>query len=829
MSRDVAPDGTARRLPIAVLSVVACLAAAVRFGFHERPPAGEPTADASPPPSAARDSEAAVEAPLATATADRAPAVADRALASVPATERRACCIRVTRFEDATPVERARVRLQSGGAKLAEGVTGADGYVTFDGLEDVPLEIETRAAGRVPAWCPVSDVRWSDSGHATPVASAVHDSVLPVTEVVLFVGVPLSGTVVLADDGVGVGGVAVTAVRGGLPDDRPGTDPEPPDHAGPPICSTESDALGRFQLDAWPEGRSVTLIAAKAGFVTSETVVRVAPASDVAPAIVLRVRRGAGAAGRVRDAEGAPIDGASVYAVPAEYAEMLVRPWSRHDDPATYRQESFAAPTTVTDSAGNYVLDVLDPERTWFVVAFSADRAAASAPSEVGVGVAGTTVACDLLVRHFVAFDGVVELPGDVAAEGLTVRCVNSGEAAVIERQHFRFERLLPGLCRLEVVADGLAPRAFDVEVEAGPHEQLILRYVVEPRVAAAQSPDDQLDGFVQDDLGAPVAGATVYVTAEDDAPRPVRITTDDRGRFSLRGIDRRRHRVEAVHDGHASVHVTVQPPSHGLVLEMPRMAALRFELPEGAAVEQIDRCGVLVTSTDALGRLYSTGSLARGDAEDDREFRVTDVRPGAVEILIGVPGFAPVRFTFDAQPGEYRDLGALALDPGGQLAGRVTDATGAPILKATVVAEGFGDRVSLDQDGRFVLSHVGREGVLSVALEGGRYVHRRFEVRPGTTNEMIIRVPDLVTVNGRVTQDGRPVAGAVVRVLPESTDDYQVEVTRRTDADGRFDLRVPPGPHRVVVTAPGLARTTARLDAVEGGATDLHVQMEAR
>lgn len=82
-------------------------------------------------------------------------------------------------------------------------------------------------------------------------------------------------------------------------------------------------------------------------------------------------------------------------------------------------------------------------------------------------------------------------------------------------------------------------------------------------------------------------------------------------------------------------------------------------------------------------------------------------------------------------------------------------------------------------------------------------------------------QTPSVPVVGRVVDEDGRPLAGAMVEV-PSSF------LTAESDAEGRFVLRLPPGPTRLVVRRIGYATTHADILADAGGMAPVTIRMRA-
>src|SRR5262249_38529834 len=98
------------------------------------------------------------------------------------------------------------------------------------------------------------------------------------------------------------------------------------------------------------------------------------------------------------------------------------------------------------------------------------------------------------------------------------------------------------------------------------------------------------------------------------------------------------------------------------------------------------------------------------------------DLIPGRYRVEVAHAGAEPLRSDeLVLAPGERRDVGKLALQPGFPVAGRVVDESGTPIDGArVVVAAGGGGGSQAVAGGLFALSDAG--GHFTLALPAGSY-----------------------------------------------------------------------------------------------------------
>lgn len=249
-------------------------------------------------------------------------------------------------------------------------------------------------------------------------------------------------------------------------------------------------------------------------------------------------------------------------------------------------------------------------------------------------------------------------------------------------------------------------------------------------------------------------------------------------------------------------------------------------------------------------GGMTSTRFLAAGAAQDENMETLSG--PDGGFTLTGLPEGQPIALAVSGEgylsatrrgiqvPAE-RPL-RVTLSPGSRISGRVVDDSGAPVTRAQVLAVyegpgpgGGGAAESLDENGGFVIENVspGRF-TLAVAAPGFQPAQRKgIEVVAGkdvSGLEVVVRKG--ATVEGRVTTtEGRPVAGAHLRVMPTGNAGNPLLAALGlpeavADGDGTYKLEgVPEGARSIVAEERDHPKVVQTL-AVQPGSNHLDFQL---
>jgi RNA polymerase sigma factor (sigma-70 family) len=312
-----------------------------------------------------------------------------------------------------------------------------------------------------------------------------------------------------------------------------------------------------------------------------------------------------------------------------------------------------------------------------------------------------------------------------------------------------------------------------------------------------------RLAGRVVDETGTPLEG--VYLGAADaNSNERESAWSDAEGRFELLCVPKERARLVASRDGYGVAILALDPAA----IEQTELELVltRGHFLEGTVV---DPSGAPLPW--ALVRYEADAMLHDGadytDAEGRFRFEGLPDRPVTVECWRN--GFASSRMqTF--RPDQANVV--LRMEPLGAFAGRVVDASGAPISSFVVrlspaATSGTNDGLdSLPQpqlfaspDGRFFLADDfarGKLGTLEVSAEGyapAKHEHVRSSLAPDADALVFELVRD-TRVRGRILarDTGEPLAGVRVYRVEEPLHGWgpsPKEITAVSDAEGRFEL----------------------------------------
>jgi protocatechuate 3,4-dioxygenase beta subunit len=299
-------------------------------------------------------------------------------------------------------------------------------------------------------------------------------------------------------------------------------------------------------------------------------------------------------------------------------------------------------------------------------------------------------------------------------------------------------------------------------------------------KIAAELKAGEAVSGTVVDEVGTPVSGVAVSV-----APRGAEPTvTDTAGKFEIRPL---------------------RPKGNYVVRVTQR------------GIEQVDRV-VAVAGGDPVkvvvkrekvfkGRVVSDSKPLKRFRIDDHDVESADGRfelplpstEDRVIFAVEAPGFEPLMVDRPATP----DLGDLVLKAGPTLGGTVRDEGGAPVVDAVVGCDACEQSVRTDAEGRFSLGSPPFIHEFTVIARKGRRSGTRTVVSGSGPIEVVLKPG--TQLSGRVwLPDGTPGSGVEIQGLHT---DRSEPVSVVTGPDGSYQLDLPPGIYRFMVTAPGIAR----------------------
>ncbi|HWZ86059.1 MAG TPA: carboxypeptidase-like regulatory domain-containing protein, partial [Thermoanaerobaculia bacterium] len=350
------------------------------------------------------------------------------------------------------------------------------------------------------------------------------------------------------------------------------------------------------------------------------------------------------------------------------------------------------------------------------------------------------------------------------------------------------------------------------------------------------------ISGRLLDAGGNPVAGARVSWTAyRDEAELEVDATSG--AAEAVLG------QVRTGSDGRFDASVLPSGPPVGLRIEpsgLPGVllagpflpdASLELadlELPEpsalaGRVVAQgaVGVAGARVVVRSERPAAFDVVFFAEATAGADGTFTIAASPSGPRRLEVRAAGFAPFLHAVSAGGAAQR----IVLEPGGALAGTVTDAAGRPAAAAIVSSSGVAVRTAAS--GRYRLAGVAAgtrdvEATLGVdqATQRGGLV-----VRSGAEVAVDLRLAPAASIAGTVTDAAsrKPVAGARVSVFEHGASPGAVAMRRATaDTSGRFRAGpLLPGRYAVRAEHRGyLATALSGIDARSGAAASAAIAL---
>ncbi len=478
------------------------------------------------------------------------------------------------------------------------------------------------------------------------------------------------------------------------------------------LIVTVTDAkgpLGGARVRIAPAGGDVTVLETKADGTASTTLepggYTVAASAkghlpDAAPKLTLEPNEiekvtiqladgGRTLTGLVTDVSGGPIAGARIDA--AKLGGMA-RP-------------DAAVATTMTGGDGRYTMSVAEGQL--LVAARSPDYAAQS--RYVDVGAAGATADFSLVpggVIEGVVVDDRSKQPiggAQVIArrDSASIMLAEAGTRAVIAGPdgRFRIAGLRPGAYELGAKAEARRTRS-PTMVGLGVAEQ-----VTDVQLLVGKTPI--VRGTVIDDGNAPVANARVmtFGNFSDD------VRSDDKGAFVLEGLDAGSHMVMATADTHVAKGPSkveiADKDVDGVVLRMTKAGKL-----VGHVEPRQPGCEIAFQADSDRPFMMM---MAPQTTTTDGSFEMAPIVAGKVEISARCSGGdqGKVEVGWTPSTGDV----AVAVTPGGSIAGKLVDGDNKPIAGATVVANPMTGAVRTT-----IVNGMVTSGVQGITGAGGSY-----------------------------------------------------------------------------------------------------------
>jgi hypothetical protein len=173
-----------------------------------------------------------------------------------------------------------------------------------------------------------------------------------------------------------------------------------------------------------------------------------------------------------------------------------------------------------------------------------------------------------------------------------------------------------------------------------------------------------------------------------------------------------------------------------------------------------------------------------------------------------------------------------LDLDlPGTTLRGEVHNEDGTPVTRGLVrwqtLAEPDRPFFAVIEAGRFAMSGLQPGGgSLRVDTPDGASENQTVHLSEDSATDVSVRVRRLVSLKGSVVdREGRPVPGALLRVVPVQSAGLWFQPPLQTTRDGRFEAKIPSGTREVLITAGAVGYTLRLVRA--GAESDVAVVLD--
>jgi protocatechuate 3,4-dioxygenase beta subunit len=516
--------------------------------------------------------------------------------------------------------------------------------------------------------------------------------------------------------------------------------------------------------------------------------------------VTLELGSGASASGEVRDARGQPVPGIPVV---AELTSTLVSLAEAREDGA------------VTDEHGRFRFAVLDAGGYRFVASDAAHPPASS--SLIALDGAHDHDGIVIQLEDSARIAGqVVTRSGDPVPFAVVRAVVNEGTLGqVLARQtqcddQGQFE--LGGLPRKPVDIAALHDSA-----SSDTHQLNLRDTPAVSELVLALDADGAIAGTVVNGNDQPVADAVVLAEPSASASRSraevtlrgkLSALTDGAGKFELRGLR-----------SGASYLLRAAPPGASLSRRTSWLrASTKVEVNGKTVVLRVDADGRLkgqVRREDGgAPELFSVtvdGASSFVGGGGTGEFHIPDVPPGTHTVTVSGPDFVTRAVqSVEIKADVEADVGVVSVAKGRRITGRVVREDGSPVAGATVIASkamtgssvvvgpagaqmaDARQTVSAD-DGAYSLGGMGMTPINLGAEHPGDGRSAFVSVPPGLDDvKLDLGLKATGALRGTVTQQGRPVSGALVLASVRGAPAGGTGATTGTDGSYAFDALTP-------------------------------------
>jgi hypothetical protein len=523
--------------------------------------------------------------------------------------------------------------------------------------------------------------------------------------------------------------------------------------------------------------------------------------------------------GRVTDAHGDPIEGATVR------PEMT-------SDPDTTSEASKGRLKDIsarTDGAGRYLLEGLPSFPSYRLIVEHPDFIPAEV-SGISVGPGQLAEGVDVKLTRGGTIEGRIADEGGSPLAGAKVSAkMFEGKEGAPPSSKMPFQGTADADGRYILM--GLSAGRYVVGARAGDRQDGRNEDVEVAEETATEGIDfvlkrgNLVTGRAVDSLGKPVPAAYVVVEVGDRAAGG---RADAEGRFEIRGLPEGKGRIKGMKEGFLDDWSDVTVPAQDVTFTLRQMAKIVGTI-RAKGRDSFPKFQIIAITPDRRSRFVARSPDPSGRFE-------IDLREGTYLLRAMVPGFAwsesgPIA----VKEGERKEDVVIDLVSGGAIRGVVlAKRTGTPIEGASISYRQAGDVALYEEDssdrpsgdlyiykdrneyssaksdsnGLFALEGV-NEGTVVLTASHESYApaaRKGIQVQAGTVQEVRIEMSQGGSLQGRAMHGGKPAGGAKITVLADAGSGAGAEDQfgrfTAADGDGKFALdRLPAGAYTVTVS----------------------------
>jgi hypothetical protein len=346
----------------------------------------------------------------------------------------------------------------------------------------------------------------------------------------------------------------------------------------------------------------------------------------------------------------------------------------------------------------------------------------------------------------------------------------------------FTLESVPAGAMVVMASAPGYASTRLNVNVEEG-KEVTGLELQLDTGV--------KLIGRVTGSNGSPLSDVTVRVMpsptgsfATSGSERTS--VTDGSGEYTIDGLESGEESISFSHPKHTTAQKSVTLKGRETRLDMQLTSGSRFS---GTVVTE---AGAAVADAQVEATSSSGYETARTNANGT--FELDSVSPGRYRFRASKAGFVDgVAVDVDVTAGTPL---RIVMKTGGTISGRIIGLTAQELAIAQV--EAFAAQTSaggiVEPNGNYRIEGVAAGSVQIQASTGSfggpsrRAPAQMVDLAPGGSQQVDITFPNDITVSGRVTRNGMPIASGQVNFLPRGSS-TRASGSSATDNDGRYSV----------------------------------------